>query len=72
MTDRHPYDKETPADVPAARFDRMARLYDRAMAWLERLCLCRWRRDLLAGLKDARVLEVGIGTGANLPHYPRL
>ena len=44
-------------------------LYDRIMKGPERSGLQQWRSDLL---EDARgdVLEVGIGTGANLKHYP--
>jgi ubiquinone/menaquinone biosynthesis C-methylase UbiE len=35
----------------------------------ERACLQEWRRELLAGTSGA-VLEVGAGTGANVPYYP--
>lgn len=44
-------------------------LYDRVMAPAERACLVAWRQQLLAPLAG-RVLEIGAGTGANLPHYP--
>lgn len=48
----------------------MAQCYDIAMQRTERLCLQQWRRELLApGL--GRTLEIGAGTGSNLPHYPR-
>jgi len=47
----------------------MATWYDRAMARVESLCLADWRRELLAGLEGS-VLEIGAGTGANLPFYP--
>lgn len=43
--------------------------YDFAMAPLEAAGLRNMRRRLLTGL-TGRVLEVGIGTGASLPHYP--
>lgn len=46
----------------------MARIYDRFMAATEQACLARWRGELLADLRD-EVLEVGAGTGANLPYY---
>ncbi len=50
-------------------FDQIAAPYDRGMAPLERLWLRQMRRRLLP-YAQGRVLEVGIGTGANLPHYP--
>ena len=48
----------------------MARLYDRVMRKSEDACLSGWRKDLLAKI-DGRVLEIGAGTGVNLPFYPR-
>jgi len=48
--------------------DFMARIYDRFMAATEQACLARWRGELLADLQG-EVLEVGAGTGANLPYY---
>ena len=47
----------------------IARLYDPFMALPEALGLGRLRRDALCGLRG-RVLEVGVGTGKNLPLYP--
>ena len=47
-----------------------AAIYDRLMRRTEAACLGQWRADLLRGLAG-NVLEVGAGTGANLPHYPR-
>jgi ubiquinone/menaquinone biosynthesis C-methylase UbiE len=44
--------------------------YDRWMRRLETACLFAWRGELLRGLQGD-VLEVGAGTGANLPHYPQ-
>lgn len=44
------------------------RLYDPLMAPIETLALRRVRRSLVAGAAG-RVLEVGAGTGLNLPHY---
>ena len=48
----------------------MASVYDRFMRVSEEACLGRWRAELLQGLAGA-VLEIGAGTGATLPHYPK-
>ncbi|MBI4423130.1 MAG: class I SAM-dependent methyltransferase [Elusimicrobia bacterium] len=45
------------------------RAYDAALAPVERLCLSAARRRLLASA-TGRTLELGLGTGLNLPHYP--
>jgi ubiquinone/menaquinone biosynthesis C-methylase UbiE len=50
-------------------FDRLAVPYDRGMASLEKLWLQRMRRRLLPHARG-RVLEIGIGTGINIPLYP--
>ena len=47
-----------------------AAAYDPFMRKSEEACLRAWRRELLAPL-EGRVLEIGAGTGANLPFYPR-
>lgn len=52
----------------ALTFDRLAAPYDRGMAPLERLWLQKMRARLLP-LARGRVLEIGVGTGANLPFY---
>jgi SAM-dependent methyltransferase len=46
-----------------------ALLYDPVLALGERRGMAARRRTLLRGL-GGRVLEVGAGTGLNLPHYP--
>ncbi len=48
----------------------MATFYDAFMGTMERAGLAAWREALLADL-GGRVLEVGAGTGVNLPLYPR-
>jgi ubiquinone/menaquinone biosynthesis C-methylase UbiE len=48
----------------------MAALYDPVMRQIERRGLAAWRAELLAET-SGRVLEVGAGTGLNLPHYPK-
>jgi ubiquinone/menaquinone biosynthesis C-methylase UbiE len=47
-----------------------AALYDLAMRRSEEVCLARWRAELLRELSGA-VLEIGAGTGACIPYYPK-
>jgi SAM-dependent methyltransferase len=50
--------------------DRLfAALYDRIMAPAEEAGLAELRAEVCAGARG-RVLELGAGTGLNLPHYP--
>lgn len=50
-------------------FDRIASPYDRGMAPLEKMGLARLRSRLVPHARG-KVLEIGIGTGANLAYYP--
>ena len=64
--------KSTPpltARTPAP-YDRLARPYDLAMGLLERLGMARLRQRLWSQV-EGTVLEVGVGTGANFPFYPK-
>jgi ubiquinone/menaquinone biosynthesis C-methylase UbiE len=50
----------------------MASVYDRMLRLSEAACLSAWRAELLSDV-EGDVLEVGAGTGANLPYYgPRV
>jgi SAM-dependent methyltransferase len=52
-----------------SRYDRLARRYDLTMGLMEGLGMAHLRRLLWARV-EGRVLEVGVGTGANLCFYP--
>jgi ubiquinone/menaquinone biosynthesis C-methylase UbiE len=53
-------------------YDRFARGYDKALAPFEKRFLTRWRKETLAFLpENARLLEIGAGTGANFEFYPQ-
>lgn len=52
-------------------YDQLAAGYDRAFAPFEKRFLARWRRETLSHLPaEARILEIGAGTGANFRFYP--
>src|ERR1041384_1876384 len=52
-------------------YEHRAERYDRAVRRLERLGLARLRAAVCRELPaDARLLEVGAGTGLNFRHYP--
>lgn len=50
------------------RYDRIASFYDILDKPME-MVASKWREKLLSGAKG-HVLEVGIGTGRNIPYYP--
>lgn len=52
-----------------ATFDHLAAPYDRGMALLEWLWLRQLRARLLPQARG-KILEIGVGTGANFPFYP--
>jgi len=53
------------------RYDRLAFFYDFLEAPLERYRFAHWRSRLTDRIVGDRALEVGVGTGKNLPYYPR-
>jgi ubiquinone/menaquinone biosynthesis C-methylase UbiE len=52
------------------RYDRQARLFDLTEAPVELLLFRRLRRRLWGQVGGKRVLEVGVGTGKNIPFHP--
>lgn len=53
-----------------ARYDRLARVYDLMEALIERFNFRRWREQLWSRVRGEHILEVGVGTGKNMPFYP--
>ena len=52
-------------------YDKIAERYDRVFAPFERRFLAEWREETLSCLPaNARILEIGAGTGANFRFYP--
>jgi len=53
------------------RYDRQAGLFDFWEAPIEALGFKRLRKRLWSEVHGARILEVGVGTGKNLPYHPQ-
>ncbi len=61
--------REIEGDATRRAYDRASRFYD-LQEWLpEKLAMRRWRRNLWARVPAGSILEVGVGTGKNLPYY---
>jgi phosphatidylethanolamine/phosphatidyl-N-methylethanolamine N-methyltransferase len=57
--------------MPARTYDDIAPHYDKAMRPLDRWFLARLRETTFGYLpEDARILEIGAGTGRNFVYYP--
>jgi len=51
------------------RYQRLSPKYDRMVEGSERRYI-PWRKDLWSKVNGPRILEVGVGTGRNMPYYP--
>ena len=63
-----PESRPVSTELTKARYTRIAPLYDFIEAIPER-AFKPWRKKLLAKAKG-KILEIGVGTGKNFPHYP--
>lgn len=57
-------------DTIRRRYDRNAVIYDLMELPAERMRFKAWRNRLPGKIKGPRALEVGVGTGKNMPYYP--
>jgi len=52
-------------------YDKFAKTYDKLLAPFEKKFLDEWRTETLSHLPpNAKILEIGCGTGINFKHYP--
>jgi ubiquinone/menaquinone biosynthesis C-methylase UbiE len=58
------------ADHTRSRYDAAAPIYD-LLEWPVEQWLYRgWREELWAKIEGPEILEIGVGTGRNIPYYP--
>jgi len=62
--------KKSDTDLTRKRYDRVASFYDLFEAPMERFRFSSWRAKLCSRIVGKRALEVGVGTGKNIPYYP--
>ena len=63
--------KNTNYDPIRKRYNRLAFIYNFLEAPLEYFRFASWRKKLEDRIVGPRALEVGVGTGKNLPFYPK-
>ncbi len=61
-------DKAT--EIAKRRYNRIAPIYDFMESLVERSRFSKWRELLWSQVEGSHILEVGVGTGKNFPHYP--
>jgi demethylmenaquinone methyltransferase/2-methoxy-6-polyprenyl-1,4-benzoquinol methylase len=52
-----------------SKYDRFSHVYDLMETPMELMRYGSWRKEVFSDL-EGRVLEVGVGTGKNIPYYP--
>jgi ubiquinone/menaquinone biosynthesis C-methylase UbiE len=58
------------AETTRKRYNRIAPVYDFMEWFIERIIFKPWRTELWSKIKEGETLEIGVGTGKNIPYYP--
>jgi len=58
------------SEIAKRRYDRIAPVYDLMEGLIEWSRYSKWRQLLWSKVEGTHILEVGVGTGKNLSHYP--
>lgn len=58
------------SEVTRKRYNRIAPVYNLMEWFVERAVFKPWRKLLWSRIEDGSVLEIGVGTGKNIPFYP--
>lgn len=59
-----------PSDLTRKRYNRIAWFYDQMEWFVEKTTFSKWRSRLWDRIEADKVLEIGVGTGKNIPYYP--
>jgi ubiquinone/menaquinone biosynthesis C-methylase UbiE len=57
--------------ITQARYDRIAPFYDAMELFTERSVFGKLRQELWSRISATHIFEVGVGTGKNIPYYPK-
>lgn len=57
-------------DITRRRYNRIASVYDQMEWFVEKNIFRKWRKLLMDQVRGEKVLEIGVGTGKNIPYYP--
>jgi len=57
-------------DKTRKRYNRIAAFYDQMEWFVEKNVFRNWRKALWQKIKAEKILEIGVGTGKNIPFYP--
>lgn len=61
---------DTDTKFTKQRYNITSNIYD-LLEWpIEKLMYQTWRRNLWKKVEGQKILEIGVGTGKNIPHYP--
>ena len=63
------YVNEAETERTQARYQRIAPIYD-GMEVISERRYQPWRTHLWSTVRGPKVLEIGVGTGKNMPYYP--